>query len=126
MLTLSRLRLEPSPSHPITIRASDGQVTVRAGSGILARSERALILHEHAYAPVAYFHRQDCAMERLEASEHHSWCPYKGEARYFHVRLEDGSLLENAAWTYETPFGSVEEIAGRLAFYPGKVEIVEA
>ena len=34
-------------------------------------------------------------------------------------------MLENAVWTYETPFPAMAGIAGYLAFYPNKVTIEE-
>ena len=34
-------------------------------------------------------------------------------------------MLDNAIWTYETPYDAVKEIAGHLAFYPDKVTIEE-
>ena len=51
-------------------------------------------------------------------------CPYKGDANYFSIEA-NGKTLENAIWTYETPFPAMAEISGRLAFYPDKVTIEE-
>jgi uncharacterized protein (DUF427 family) len=45
-------------------------------------------------------------------------------ASYFSVTA-GGKALENAIWTYETPFPAMAEISGRLAFYPDKVKIEE-
>ena len=50
--------------------------------------------------------------------------PYKGDANYFSVNA-GGKTLENAIWTYETPFPAMGDITGYLAFYPDKVTIEE-
>ena len=44
----------------------------------------------------------------------------------FDARIKvDGKTLDNAIWTYETPFPAMTEISGHLAFYPDKVKIEE-
>lgn len=93
------------------------------GDAVLA-SPSHLELREASYPAVAYLPRADVDMSRLEPSDHTSWCPYKGEATYFHLRAADGSLIENAVWTYETPFPAVVAIQGALAVYPNKVDAI--
>ena len=39
--------------------------------------------------------------------------------------LAGDKTLDNAIWTYETPFPAMAEITGHLAFYPDKVKIEE-
>ena len=34
-------------------------------------------------------------------------------------------MLENAVWSYETPYPAMEQIKEMLAFYPDKFEIYE-
>ena len=41
------------------------------------------------------------------------------------VTFANGKTIENAIWTYETPFPAMTEISGHLAFYPDKVTIEE-
>jgi uncharacterized protein (DUF427 family) len=62
-------------------------------------------------------------MNRLVKIDHSTHCPYKGDASYFSILAKDGTRIENAVWSYETPFPAMKEIAGYLAFYPNKVEI---
>jgi uncharacterized protein (DUF427 family) len=71
---------------------------------------------------VYYVPRHDADMSRFARTEHHTSCPYKGEASYFTL-VGDGRYAENAVWTYEAPFPAVGEIKEHLAFYPDKVEI---
>ena len=63
-------------------------------------------------------------MAFLTRTDRVTYCPYKGEANYFSLFM-DGRLAENAVWTYEEPYPAMEEIRGRLAFYPNLVEIHE-
>ena len=60
----------------------------------------------------------------MKRTERLDYCSYKGDANYFSV-VTDGKTLENAIWTYETPFPAMAEISGHLAFYPDKVKIEE-
>lgn len=115
--------LQPGPDHPITLAANDIAVSVTAGETALASPAGAIELREHVYPPVLYVDRTGIDMSKLERSGHTSWCPYKGEANYFHITLEDGSRLENAVWTYETPFEAVADIKDRLGFYTDRVTV---
>ena len=119
-----RRQLDPGPDHPISIEAKAGAVSVTLQGDTVMTSSSHLELREATYPHVAYLPRDQVDMSRLEPSDHTSWCPYKGEANYFHLRAADGSLIENAVWTYETPFPAVSEIKGALAVYPNKVDAV--
>ena len=63
-------------------------------------------------------------MEYMSRTDHHTHCPYKGDASYYSL-LMDGHFAENAVWTYEQPYPAMRVIEGRLAFYPDKVELYE-
>jgi uncharacterized protein (DUF427 family) len=115
---------EPHPDHPISITWNSHRVRVLVGGVIVAETTRALTLKEATLAPVQYIPREDAEMDLLERTDHASHCPYKGDAAYYTV-MAGGIVARNAAWTYEQPFAAVKEIAGRLAFYPGKVDAIE-
>jgi len=74
---------------------------------------------------VHYVPRKDADLTLLTRTDRVTHCPYKGDANYFSIRAEGGTL-EHAIWSYETPFPAMAEIAGHLAFYPDKVRIEEA
>lgn len=118
--------LKPGPEHPIEIADAETLVRISASGHEIAAQAGALELREHVYPPVFYVNRDDLAAGILEASDRVSWCPYKGEARYFHLRLADGSRLVDAVWSYETPFDAVSAIRGRLGFYPDRVDVIPA
>jgi uncharacterized protein (DUF427 family) len=114
----------PGPDHPITITRNPHRVRVTAGDVVIADTTRALTLKEARYPAVQYVPREDTNMALLERTDRVTHCPYKGDASYYSVRA-DGKTLDNAIWTYETPFPAMAEISGRLAFYPDKVKIEE-
>lgn len=115
---------QPGPDHPISVAASPARVVVRLGGRVVADSTRALELREASYAPVQYIPREDVAMDLLARTAHTTHCPFKGDAAYYTIAI-DGSVAENAVWTYEAPFPAVAPIAGHLAFYAGKVDAIE-
>lgn len=120
-----RRHLEPGPDHPITIEAKHAPVSVTLAGDIVLASATYFELREATYPPVAYIPRTKLDMSRLVRSEHSTWCPYKGEAAYFHLHTASGEIIENAVWTYETPFPAVAQIKDALAVYPNKVDAIE-
>src|SRR5436305_488714 len=112
----------PGPDHPIAITANPKRVRVTAGGVVIADTTHALTLKEASYPAVHYVPREDAHMELLSRSERTTHCPYKGDASYFSLAA-NGKALDNAAWSYETPFPGMAQIAGYLAFYPDKVTV---
>jgi len=108
----------------IKIRPATGTWTVRAGGAVLGESAKALELTEGDYPAVIYFPRDDIAMEFLDASDKSTHCPHKGDASYFSI-VTKSTVLQDAAWSYETPKDGVAEIAGHLAFYASDTVAVE-
>ncbi|HEX7881960.1 MAG TPA: DUF427 domain-containing protein [Afipia sp.] len=114
----------PGPNHTITIAPNPKRVRISVGGEVVAETSRALTLMEASYPPVQYIPREDADPAKLKRTDHSTYCPYKGDASYFSI-VSGGKPLENAIWTYETPYDSVKDIAGHLAFYPDKVMIEE-
>jgi len=112
----------PGPDHPITITANPKRIRVTADGVVIAETTHALTLKEASYPAVQYVPRSDAKMDLLKRTERVTHCPYKGDANYFSITA-NGKTLDNAIWTYETPFPAMTEITGHLAFYPDKVKI---
>jgi uncharacterized protein (DUF427 family) len=121
---MTRPILEPGLLHPITVDPTPHRVTISVGGRTIVDTTRALTLKESVYPAVIYVRREDTDMSALQPSDKQSYCPYKGDASYFSIRTDDGSLTD-AVWTYENPHDAVPEIAGRLAFYRNRVQITE-
>jgi uncharacterized protein (DUF427 family) len=114
----------PGPDHPITLEPAASRWRVRVGGHVVADSNAALVLREAAYPARIYFPREDVALEYMSRTERRTHCPYKGDAAYYTLFI-DGEFLEDVAWSYEAPFPAMEAIAGRLSFYPERVEVYE-
>ena len=112
----------PGADHPITVAFNPKRVEVVYNGHTIADSRRALTLQESTYPAVQYIPREDVDMAYMSRTEHHTFCPYKGEASYYTL-LMDGAFAENAVWSYEDPYPAMAEIKDHLAFYPNKVEI---
>lgn len=111
-------------ANDMTIRKADGTWVVRAGGAVLGESANALELIEGNMPAVIYFPREDIAMAFLDATDHKTHCPKKGDASYYSI-VTKSTTLENAAWSYEAPLEGAERIKGHLAFYPSDKVAVE-
>ncbi|MBN9048647.1 MAG: DUF427 domain-containing protein [Rhizobiales bacterium] len=115
---------QPGPDHPITVARNPRRVVVTVNGRVLADTTAALALREASYPPVQYIPRGDVDMSRLQATDHATYCPYKGDCSYFSIP-ELGTRGDNAVWSYVSPYPAVADIAGHLAFYPDRVTIEE-
>ncbi|MEZ5799563.1 MAG: DUF427 domain-containing protein [Nitratireductor sp.] len=111
-----------NPGYSITTKAHDGAVVVSFEGTEIARSQNAVLLQEGSYPPVIYLPIEDVNPTLIRRSSHVTHCPYKGEASYWNVEIGEHEI-DNALWGYETPYDEMLEIAGLVAFYPGKVTI---
>lgn len=119
---MSRTQLIPGPDHPITITPTEGRVTVKVGDTVIAESDRAVTLQESNYPAVQYLPLEDVDPALLTSTETSTYCPYKGDASYYSITTDAGTI-DDAIWSYVEPYDAVSEIAGYVAFYPNKVEI---
>ncbi len=115
--------LEPTAAHPITVEPTGAHVTVSVNGEVVAETDNALTLQESTYPAVQYIPRADVVASVLRESGTQTYCPYKGEASYYHVLTEAGDTVEDAIWTYEAPYPAVAAIAGHVAFYPDKAVV---
>ena len=106
-------------ANRVITRPAGVRVRVTLDGEAIADSRDALVMHEGTYAPVYYVPRKDVKMERLERTDHHTHCPFKGEASYYSIK----GGPQNAVWSYEKPYDEMAAIAGLLAFYPDKVSV---
>lgn len=120
----SRPVLQPSARHPITIEPTGSHVTVRVNGEVVAETDSALTLQESTYPAVQYIPFSDVNRDLLRPTDTATYCPFKGDASYYSVATSAGDTVEDAIWTYEEPYEAVGAIAGHVAFYPDKAEIV--
>jgi len=114
--------LQPSDAHPITVTPTGRHVVVRVNGEVIAETDDALTLQESTYPAVQYLPLADVVPSALVRSDTTTYCPFKGEANYFHVNSAGGTV-EDAIWTYESPSPAVAAIAGHVAFYADKADV---
>ena len=120
---MARTVLQPGPQHPITVEPAPGRVTVQVAGTPVADTSSALALQEAKYPVVYYVPLADVRSEVLKPSDHTTYCPYKGDASYYSLATPNGEVAD-AAWYYAEPYSAVAEIAGHVAFYANKVDII--
>ena len=110
--------------HSITTEPVGGLVTARWGGEVVAESRDALLLRETGLPPRTYFPMADVRMDLLHRTEHHTRCPFKGEASYWSIEVGD-RRSEDIAWGYEDPLPVRADLKGRIAFYDDRLEGLE-
>ena len=110
----------PEPGYEIRFEPCTKRVRVEFNGQWVADSSRAIVLHETRASPMHYFPAEDVRMDYLEKTQHHTHCPFKGNASYWTLNV-DGKIAENAAWAYEEPYAEASPIRGFLSFYRSKI-----
>jgi uncharacterized protein (DUF427 family) len=120
-----RTVLQPTAEHPITVTPTGSHVVVRVNGEVVAETDAALTLQESTYPAVQYVPLVDVSPSALTRSDTTTYCPYKGEANYYHLTAA-GTTVDDAIWTYEQPYPAVAQIAGHVAFYATKADVAVA
>jgi uncharacterized protein (DUF427 family) len=131
---------EPIYGHPrnpyarVDALRSHRHVRVQLGGVVLADTTTPVLLFETGLPTRYYIDPADIAFEYLEPSSTQTLCPYKGvTSGYWSVRAapseEQGERAERVvhpdlAWTYHYPLPAVAQIAGLVAFYNEKVDVI--
>ena len=110
-----------APDYFIRIGGAGKRVRVEFNGEVVAESDDALILRETRLVPGYYFPREDVRLDLLAPTDHHTHCPFKGDASYWDVRVGD-RVIKNAAWSYENPFDNAAEIKGFISFYWNRMD----
>jgi uncharacterized protein (DUF427 family) len=117
------------PDYRVELLPEKRHVQVVFGGVTIADSNAALRCEETGHEPVHYLPAQDVRLDLLRRTEHHTRCPYKGEASYWTIEVPsgDGSVRrsENAVWGYPTPYDEVPDLAGHYAFYSTRVDSIK-
>lgn len=112
------------PDHQVLIAPNPNPVRVTFNGKVVAQSSAALVVRESRYPAVFYLPRADVVPGVLQATSHHTHCPFKGDASYWSLTV-DGRTAENAVWGYDAPFDEATALRGHVAFYPDRVDAIE-
>jgi uncharacterized protein (DUF427 family) len=108
--------VEAPRDHVLYFEDSPRRVRVVFGGETVADSRHVKLMHEKGLLPLYYFPEEDVRMDLLEESDHTTYCPFKGDASYWSVRVGD-EVAENAVWGYPEPIEDAPPLSGYLAFY---------
>lgn len=107
----------------VDVVGSERHVRVELAGETVAESRRPHALFETTLPTRWYLPQDDVRMELFEPSDTVSRCPYKGTARYWHVRA-GGELHRDLVWSYPDPIPENPRIAGLLCFFNEHVDLV--
>ena len=80
---------------------------------VIAQSDDTIVVEGNHYFPPEAINR-----EYFKESSTHTTCPWKGEASYYDVVVED-QVNKDAAWYYPQPKEAAGEIKNYIAFWKG-------
>ena len=113
---------EDHPGYRIESAPLPGVGRVRVGDRLVAESSRCLLVRESDHRDQLYVPVED-VVAPLVPSDHHTFCPFKGTADYWHLERPDGRLEENVVWAYPEPYEEVAGLRDHVAFYADRVEV---
>ena len=104
------------PAHKLLMRPFPRRVRAAFGGQIVADTTRAVLLYETGLPPQVYVPTDDIRADLVTATDHHTYCPFKGTASYWTVTA-GGRQAENAIWAYPEPNAESAWLQGYAGFY---------
>ena len=87
----------------------------------IADTHNAIRILETSHPPTYYIPPQDIKTEYLTPTNRATLCEFKGRASYYTLSV-NGKTETNVGWYYTQPASGYEDMAGYVAFYPGRME----
>lgn len=109
--------------HRITVTPADVHVEVAVNGVKVAESDRPVLLEETGLPTRYYLPREHVREELLRPTNSETTCPFKGQASYWSVHLDD-EVHDDLVWSYESPIPQAEGVKGLLCFYNERVDLV--
>jgi uncharacterized protein (DUF427 family) len=111
------------PSKRVDVLPSERHIRIELDGEMVAESRRPHALFETHLPTRWYLPPEDVHRDLLVTSETVTRCPYKGTASYFSVGTGTG-FHRDIAWTYPEPVVECPRIAGLVAFFNERVDLV--
>ncbi|MGN9779129.1 DUF427 domain-containing protein [Micromonospora sp. H33] len=113
-----------NPYARVDALRSTRTIRVELDGVVLAESVSPVLVFETGLPTRYYLNRTDVNFRHLIASATTTSCPYKGRTSgYWSVCVND-TVHSDLAWSYDFPTRQVLPIAGLIAFYNEKVDLV--
>jgi uncharacterized protein (DUF427 family) len=101
---------------------SSRRLKVVLNGQVVAETDRPVLLFETGLITRYYIPKMDVRLDLLEPSDTRTACPYKGEASYYSVRVDD-QVFNDLIWYYPHPYPEVGMIQNLLSFYNETVDL---
>jgi uncharacterized protein (DUF427 family) len=112
------------PYKRIDVMPSSRHIKVVIDDIEVADTKRPRLLFETGLPTRYYITKHDVRMDLLELSDTVSHCPYKGDANYYSIKIDD-TLHKDVVWFYRYPAPDSAKVQGLLGFLNEKVDIYE-
>jgi uncharacterized protein (DUF427 family) len=104
------------PAHQLLMHPFPRRVRAEVFGQTVLDTRDGVLLHETGLLPQLYVPEADVRADLLEPSELHTYCPFKGHASYYSVRVGD-RVERDAVWYYPNPIDTAPWLKGYLAMY---------
>ncbi|KAJ6576667.1 hypothetical protein DFH09DRAFT_1149963 [Mycena vulgaris] len=111
------------PYKRIDVLSSSRHIRVEVEGVEVANTRSPKLLYETSLPVRSYIPKTDCRLDLLVPSDLTTACPYKGEAKYYHVQVSPEKRVDNVVWWYRNPNLECAAINGLVAFYDEKVDV---
>ncbi|WNC60275.1 DUF427 domain-containing protein [Thermosynechococcus sp. QS41] len=117
-------RIPPAPGQesvwdyprPPRVEPTSKHLRVVFNGVVIADTQRGQRVLETSHPPVYYFPPEDVQVQYLLPSARQTFCEWKGQGAYYHVKVGDRQA-DNAAWYYPKPTPAFAPICNYIAFY---------
>ena len=115
------------PGYQVEITPTSDHIRILSGKICLADSQRPIQVTETKHRPVWYLPLADVDSSIIVATDHSTYCPFKGHASYWSVKADaasvDDASLENSIWGYLNPYTECEPLLNHVAFYTDRLTL---
>ena len=115
------------PRNPYTrvdALRSSRHVRVELDGHLLAETHSPVLVFETGLPTRYYLDRSSLDLGLVRRTETSSACPYKGVTSDYWTAEVPGRVEVDVAWSYRQPYPAVAPIAGLVAFYNDRVDLV--
>ncbi len=115
------------PRNPYTrvdALRSTRRVRIELDGLLLAESSATVMVFETGLPTRYYFDRSAVDFDHMKATDTTTSCPYKGRTSQYWSILAGGAIHPDLAWGYDFPTRQLLPIAGLVAFYNEKVDVI--
>ena len=112
---LTNYRIE-GPRHRLLMHPFPRRVRAQLAGRTVLDTRAGMLLHETGLSPQLYLPEADLGTGLIEPTEHHTHCPFKGDASYYSLRVGE-RRVENAVWYYPSPLPEAGWLRGYVALY---------